>query len=138
MQIKKTCILTGSFEAVHGCHVVDKGPNLQTFKDAFERMYGFEPNSGTEDIQNIVYLQSHFHNGPMDNQNMSAALKTRRIGFDWIEKNCYIEDFFTGDIERKPWVSGVYVNVKPEYFRLVKFNVHKKIEKIFTKDTNSW
>ena len=96
-------------------------------------MYGFEPNSGTEDIQNIVYLQSHFHNGPMDNQNMSAALKTRRIGFDWIEKNCYIEDFFTGDIEKKPWVSGVYVNVKPEYFAWSNLTCTKKLKKFLRK-----
>jgi len=134
--LEKRCILTGSIEAVHGCHVIDKGPNLQTFKDAFETIYGYEPTDGMEDIQNIVYLQSHIHNGPMDNQNKSLALKTRRIGFDWIERKCYIEDFFTGVIEEKPWLEGEFVNVKPEYFAWSNLTCTRRLKKYLRRIPN--
>ena len=123
------CILSGNQEAVHGCHVIDKGVGNNNFKSVFESIYGSIPADGLEDIKNIVHLQSHYHNGPMDNQNHSMGLKQRRISFDWIERVCYIEDFYTGEITQHRWVNNAYVNVKPEYFAWSNSTCSKKMKK---------
>jgi hypothetical protein len=113
--------------------VIDKGRDIQNFKSAFEQIYGWEPSDGLENIQNVVYLQSHFHNGPMDNQNLSDGLKIRRIAFDWINRCCYIQDFFTGEISKHNWIEGAVPNVKNEYFAWSNANCSRKLKKFLRK-----
>ena len=103
------CILTGS-HSFEKCHVIDNSE----FNEIYEIIYGEKNSSNDTTGQNIVYLREDFHRGPMDNLKLPENLRKRRIGFDFINKVCYILDFDTGNWESFPWlVDGI--DVKEEY-----------------------
>lgn len=108
------CLFSGS-TSVEGCHVIGKGPQMNNFKSAYEKIYpDTDYVSGVEDSQNIVLLRQDYHRGPMDNLGLPQHLRDRRIGFDFINQVSYIESFETGQIETIEW--QYTPDVKREYF----------------------
>jgi len=69
----------------------------------------------------------------MDNQNLSDGLKIRRIAFDWINRCCYTQDFFTGEITKHEWIENIVPNVKNEYFAWSNAHCSRKLRKFLRK-----
>ena len=108
------CIISGS-ESGERAHVISKGKECREFKIVYNMIYpNLEYFSGIEDSQNIVFLREDFHRGPMDNLCKTKDMKIRRLGFDFLNKACYIESDETGNIERYDWKQAP--DVKKEYF----------------------
>ena len=125
--MENTCLLSGSV-SVEGAHVVNKGPSCETFKSVYSRIYPFsEYLDGIENAQNIVYLREDYHRGPMDNLGLPINLRSRRLGFDFINRASYIISLETGKIEKFEWF---YVpDVKKEYFAWSNNDCMKRLRK---------
>lgn len=109
----RSCFLTTA-SSCEKAHVIDKGEGLQNFIKAYTLIYGEEPPQGSEDVQNVLYVREDYHRDYMDSRTMPQDLKQRRIGFDFINKECIIEDRDSHEIIIKPWK---YVpDVRPVYF----------------------
>ena len=101
-----SCILTGS-SSFERCHIVDD----KIFFDVYEQIFQTENLHTSTSIQNIVLLREDIHRDFMDSLNKPMHLRGRRIGFDFINKCCYLQDFDTNEITKWPWnVDGIDVH----------------------------
>jgi hypothetical protein len=99
-------MLTGS-SSFERCHVVDDNEFSEVYESIFSKPY----LGNSTEVQNIVKLAENFHRDFMDSLNKPKILRHRRLGFDFLNKVCYAEDFDTGEIEKWPWkVEGVDVH----------------------------
>jgi hypothetical protein len=104
--VKEFCILTmsSSFER---CHVVDNKDFFEVYEEIFQK----ECPTKITTVQNLVLLREDIHRDYMDSLNKPINLRKRRLGFDFINKVCYSQDFDTGEIEMLPWkVAGIDVH----------------------------
>ena len=120
----RSCFLTTA-SSCEKAHVIDKGEGLQNFIKAYTLIYGEEPPQGSEDVQNVLYVREDYHRDYMDSRTMPQDLKQRRIGFDFINKECIIEDRDSHEIIIKPWK---YVRRQACVLRVVELHVHSEVD----------
>jgi hypothetical protein len=100
------CILTGK-DSYEKAHVIDD----KDFSDVWEFIFSTHCEKKNTTDSNLVNLRKDIHRDYMDSLDKPVNLRQRRLGFDFINKKCYSQDFDTNEIIEWPWlVEGIDVH----------------------------
>ena len=92
------CMLTKK-TSYEKCHIIDDS----IFSEIYEEIFKIEFTGNDTIDGNIVHLREDFHRDHMDSLNKPVTLRGRRLGFDFLNKVCYAQDFDTNEITEWPW-----------------------------------